>query len=253
MSPVHRRSFLALSLRRGGSLLLSFAGLSGFVRSSVARENSGSRLEAASKSESQKPTHAGGKEPAVLSEEALFDGVSLKGWTRTEFGAGGEVRVENGVIVVEAGEELSGFQSTGTPPTQNYEIGLEARRMSGLDFFCAITFPVGGSYLTFVVGGWGGATVGLSSINGEDASHNETTSYRGFKDQEWVAVRLRVEPERIQAWLNEERVVNVDTTGKKLSLRPGEIEISKPLGIATFRTEAEFRNLRLRRLAPRRS
>jgi hypothetical protein len=185
---------------------------------------------------------------AQTAEGSLFDGKSLKGWRRTEFGAGGEVRVENGVIVVEAGEELSGFQFVETPPTQNYEIELEARRINGLDFFCAITFPVGDTFLTFVVGGWGGATVGLSSINRADASQNETTSYRGFKDKEWYAIRLRVEPERIQAWIKEERVVNVDIRGKELGLRPGEIEISKPLAIATFRTEAEFRNLRLRRL-----
>jgi hypothetical protein len=231
MSPFPRRDFLIRTLRFGGMIFpLWTLGL--FKRPGLIAAD-GSKLGER-------------KEEGM---ESLFDGSTLSGWTRSEFGAGGEVRVENGVIVVEAGEELSGFQSTGNPPKLDYELSLEARRMSGLDFFCAITFPVGDRHLTFVVGGWGGATVGISSINGEDASHNETTSYRGFKDKEWYTIRLRVEAAQIQAWINRERVVNVQTRGKELSLRPGEIEISKPLGIATFRTGAEFRKLCLRRLS----
>ncbi|MEI6712901.1 MAG: DUF1080 domain-containing protein [Verrucomicrobiota bacterium] len=179
----------------------------------------------------------------------LFDGKSLKGWKKSEFSGGNDVRVEDGVIIVEAGEELCGFQVEGKFPTDHYEFEVEAQRRSGLDFFCTITFPVRDRFLSLVIGGWGGSTIGLSSIDHHDASANETTSQRQFKDKVWYRIRLRVSGETIQAWIDNERVVNLDTTGKELSLRPGEIEISCPFGISTFRTEAAFRNLRLKRLS----
>jgi hypothetical protein len=48
----------------------------------------------------------------------------------------------------------------------NYEIKLEAKKVTGNDFFCGMTFPVGDSFCSFIVGGWGGPVVGLSSIDG---------------------------------------------------------------------------------------
>jgi hypothetical protein len=130
----------------------------------------------------------------------------------------------------------------------NYEISLEAKRRSGLDFFCGLTFPVGKTHLTFVVGGWGGSTVGLSSINHQDASQNDTSKTRFFKDEQWYRIRVRVESQRVRAWIDTELMADVDTRGKELGLRPGEIELSVPLGIATFRTSSSFRDIKLRRL-----
>jgi hypothetical protein len=178
----------------------------------------------------------------------LFDGKTLQGWKRTDFGGGGDASVEAGLLVVERGEDLSGVTFTGKPPVMQYEVELEAQRRAGLDFFCGLTFPVEKKHLTLVIGGWGGNVVGLSSIEREDAAHNETTSSRTFEDNRWYKIRLRVEPRRIQAWIDKDRVVDLDTHQKELDLRPGEIDLSIPLGIATFRTTAAFRNIRLRRL-----
>ncbi len=177
---------------------------------------------------------------------SLFDGKTLEGWKHTPFGGGAEAEVENGLLQVEAGEELSGVQYTKPVPRMSYEVSMEAMRRNGLDFFCGLTFPVGEKHMTFVVGGWGGSTVGLSSIDKLDASQNETNKIRFFKDNQWYKIRLRVEPERIQAWIDREQVVDVNTKGKALDLRPGEIEISVPFALATFRTAASFRNIRLR-------
>ncbi len=182
--------------------------------------------------------------------ESVFDGKSLGGWKRTEFGGGGEVRVEDSVLIVDQGEELSGFNWTRGFPKMNYEVELEAQRRTGLDFFCAVTFPVNERFVTFVVGGWGGSTVGISSINKQDASQNETSTIRHFKDNRWYKIRVRVEPSHLQAWIDDERVVDLDTRGKELDLRTGEIDLSVPLGISTFRTTAAFRELKLRRISP---
>jgi hypothetical protein len=92
--------------------------------------------------------------------------------------------------------------------------------------------------------------VGISSINKQDASQNETSTIRHFKDKRWYKIRVRVEPTQIQAWIDEERVVDLDIRGKELDLRTGEIDLSVPLGISTFRTTAAFRELKLRRISP---
>ena len=186
--------------------------------------------------------------PAVARWESIFDGKSLAGWKRTDFGGGGEPCVEEGLLVVDQGEELSGVNWTGAFPKMNYEIELEAQRRTGLDIFCAVTFPVNEKFVSFIVGGWGGSTVGISSVNRKDASQNETSTIRYFKDNRWYKIRVKVEADRIQAWIDEERVVDLDTKGKELDLRPGEIDLSVPLGIATFRTTAAFKALRFRRL-----
>lgn len=180
--------------------------------------------------------------------ESLFDGKTLGRWKQTPFGGGAEPEVESGVLRVESGEELSGVHWTGPLPKIGYELSLEAQRRSGLDFFCGLTFPVGEKHLTFVVGGWGGSTVGLSSIDHQDASQNATSQTRYFKDNQWYRIRVRVELERVRAWIDAELMADVDTRGKELGLRPGEIELSVPLGIATFRTSASFREIKLSRL-----
>ncbi|HYE31148.1 MAG TPA: DUF1080 domain-containing protein [Methylomirabilota bacterium] len=180
----------------------------------------------------------------------IFDGQSLASWKVTDFAGGGEVAVKDGSISMQPGTALTGVTYTNNFPKVNYEIVVEARKVQGQDFFAAITFPVKDSHATFVQGGWGGSLVGLSSIDGADASENETTTFREFKEGVWHKFRVRVSEGRIQCWIDDDRVVNVITTERKISMRPGEIELSAPLGIASFRCESEIRKVEARTLAP---
>ena len=178
----------------------------------------------------------------------LFDGKTMKGWKLTDFGGHGEVKVEDGRIVLGAGNDITGVNYTSDVPKMNYEVELEASRIDGSDFFCGLTIPYGDAFCTFVVGGWGGTLVGLSSINGDDASENETTQFKKFETGHWYRVRVRMTPEKIEAWLDNEQMVNVSTKGKKISMRPGEIELSEPFGIASYRTDAALRDIKIRKL-----
>ncbi|MBM3494525.1 MAG: DUF1080 domain-containing protein [Armatimonadetes bacterium] len=184
----------------------------------------------------------------------LWDGRTLGQWRRTEFAGGGEVRIDptfrNGppAIVVAAGATLSGFNWTGEAPTAGYEIALDFMKIEGGDFACGLTFPVADAHATLVLGGWGGGTVGISSIDGMDASENETATWIAFPENRWFSVRMRVTPGRLQAWLDDKQIVDQDITGRRISLRHGEISRSTPLGVSTFQTSAAFRNIRLRRL-----
>ena len=87
-------------------------------------------------------------------------------------------------------------------------------RMQGNDFFASLTFPVGDSFATWVTGGWGGDIVGISSIDGWDASDNETRSYFNFENGRWYALRLQVTDDTIKAWIDDQPIVNVDIAGR---------------------------------------
>lgn len=185
----------------------------------------------------------------------LFDGKSLAGWKETDFFGAGKVTVENGQIIIGAGV-LTGInwaQPSPPFPTTNYEIRIEAARLKGNDFFAGITFPVGDSYCTWINGGWGGEVVGLSSINGADASRNETTFSRKFELGRWYTLRLRVTPSRISAWIDDDLEIDVSIEKKWISLREGEIDRSIPFGIATYATVGAVRKIEWRPLTPPKS
>ena len=179
--------------------------------------------------------------------KSLFDGKTISGWKKTAFGGEGEVEVKDGQIIIAAGNPMSGITFTGEFPKTGYEISLDAKRMGGSDFFCGLTFPVGENPCSFIVGGWGGGVVGLSSIDGSDASENETTKYQEFESDRWYKVRLRVTTEKIEAWLDDKQMVNLPLADRRISIRL-EVELSRPLGIATYSTSAALRDIKVRRV-----
>lgn len=185
---------------------------------------------------------------AQQAERLLFDGKTLEGWKVTEFAGHGEVKVENGELILGFGEVLTGVTWKGEAvPRENYEVQLQAKRVDGTDFFCGLTFPVGDDPCSFILGGWGGGLIGLSSLNGADASENETTQYQELKNNRWYDVRVRVTTKQIQVWLDKEQIIDVDRTKQEISIRT-EVELSKPLGIASYQTTAALRNITLRQL-----
>jgi hypothetical protein len=180
-------------------------------------------------------------------EISLFDGRTLGSWKPTDFGGQGEVCVKDGAIYLGMGNYMTGVTWTGPVVRMNYEITLDAMRVQGHDFFCGLTFPVADNPCTLILGGWGGNVCGLSSLDHFDASENETTRLITFETGRWYHVRLRVAPNRIQAWLDGESLVDVDTTGRKIGIR-FEVDLSQPLGIATYSTAGAIRNIRLKPL-----
>lgn len=180
---------------------------------------------------------------------ALFDGKTLKGWKSTNFGGEGEVFVRDGSLVMEMGSDLTGitWQDAKVIPRSNYEITFQAQRVDGFDFFCGLTLPIQKGYASLICGGWGGGVCGLSSINSYDASENETTSYREFKAKQWYRFRIRVTDKQINAWIDEDEIVDIPITDQKFSVRI-EVEASKPLGFCTWQTTGALKDIKLRKL-----
>ena len=180
----------------------------------------------------------------------LFDG-SLDNWAKTDFGGQGEIEVRDGRIMLEAGSPLTGITWKGKAPMRvDYELELRAERVDGNDFFCCLTFPVGDEHLSLVLGGWGGSLVGISSLDGRDASDNETMQMIALEDRHAYTVRVRVRREHLECFLDGKRVVNVSLEGRELSLRPEVLEC-RPLGVCAFATRAAFDSIRWRPLNPR--
>jgi len=196
---------------------------------------------------------------------SLFDGESLKNWQvadKDSFQTHGAVEVKDGAITLRSGQPFTGIQWTGKDvPKENFEVEVEARRTQGIDIFCGLTVPVGKSHVTLVLGGWGDSVVGLSSINDRNASDNETTKVKSFKNDQWYKVRLRVTGDRIQAWIEGEKevggkkvtevekVVDVERGDRKFTIYE-QLEPLRPLGFFSWETEGALRAIRLRPVKP---
>jgi hypothetical protein len=185
---------------------------------------------------------------AIKDSTFLFDGRTLDGWEITNFGPQGPVSVSGGSIILGMGEGCTGITWKKSFPSVNYEVNLEAKRISGNDFFCGMTFPCGKDPCTLIVGGWGGTTVGLSCINKLDAAENSTTTLMKFDKDRWYHIRLIVTENIISAWIDSSKVVDFTIGSNKLTVRP-EVELSKPFGIASWNTTAALKDIRVTSIA----
>ncbi|MCX7428631.1 MAG: DUF1080 domain-containing protein [Planctomycetia bacterium] len=189
------------------------------------------------------------KKPDPHAWKSLFDGKTLDGWKVPVFGGDGEVKVADGTIVLGLGQGVTGATWQGKPPRTNFELSLEGVRLDGNDFFATTTFPVGESYCSLVVGGWGGTVVGISNVDYYDAGDNVTTKFFDFKKNRWYTIRIRVSDARIEAWIDKEQLVDLPREGHKFNTR-FEVDANQPLGVASWCTKGAVRNIRLRLLKP---
>jgi len=204
---------------------------------------------------------------------SLFDGTTLDGWTVSKLDADKKIEIQDGCIIVGRDDLASGIKYDKPFPKSNYEILYQAKRVKGYDFFGTITFPVKESHCSFITGGWSGYVIGLSSINGYDASENETTAFHDFKDKQWYQFRVRVSDDRITVWCYpvgkdgkvieapkddpkagdaarkeiEKPKVDLALKDKNLSTRL-EVTFFKPLGFSTWNTEGHLRDIKYREL-----
>jgi hypothetical protein len=181
---------------------------------------------------------------------SLFDGKTLNGWKQLDNDDMSGVEVSNGALRLKVGDPITTVIWTGEDlPKVNYELTMEARRVDGADFFATVTFPVKESTCSLVLGGWGGGLVGLSSLDGADASENETTEYVEFKKDQWYKILVRVTETHIQAWIDDRKIVDVDYSDRIVSVRI-EMARARPVALSSYQTIGEVRNIRVTPITP---
>lgn len=166
-------------------------------------------------------------------------------WEPCRFGGDGEVTLAADHIHLGVGDPLTGVRCGTQLPRENFEIELEARRTSGFDFFCGLTFPIGEGHASLILGGWAGGIAGLSSIDGQDASDNATKRLMHFDNDRWYRVRVRVDSEQVRAWVDDKEIISHPRGDHRFDIR-SEMDPSLPLGVAAFQCDAELRNFRWR-------
>ncbi|MBK8093937.1 MAG: hypothetical protein IPK32_18695 [Verrucomicrobiaceae bacterium] len=186
--------------------------------------------------------------PAAKRQWRLFDAPHAAAWKSAGVVGEGKSALVDGELTLSTGEPMTcmrmeAFQAPAFP-TQRYRIEFETMRTEGADFFGSLTFPVRGrDHLTLILGGWGGSLVGLSSIDGEDASNNSTRGNLDFVNGRWYRVKIELRDEEVQVWIDGRLYVNTNLRGREASLRPGDIESCRPLGFATYLSACRVRGL----------
>lgn len=169
-------------------------------------------------------------------------------WEVCRFGGEGPVAIEGKQITLGYGDPMTGVRWSGEFPRDRYELRMEARRTEGFDFFCGTTFPVGEEgKCSLILGGWGGGVLGLSSIDGQDASSNATTQFKTFDNGQWYKIRIRVTPERIKCWIDGNVWVDQPRGDHEFDIRY-EMDPTVPMGLANYQCRSEIRNIEFRRL-----
>ncbi len=196
------------------------------------------------------------KDSLKINRWDLFSSALIGKWQEAQLEkSGGIVREANGITLNE-GSPMTGivFPSwlKDSLPVVDYAINYEAMRVSGSDFFGSVTFPVRDekTFATFVLGGWGGSQVGISCIDGYDASENTTGSSQRFENEKWYRVRIEIREKELRVLLNGRPIIQTNIAGRTLNLRGGEIAKCAPFGFATYGTTGRVRGCVIERMPP---
>jgi hypothetical protein len=191
--------------------------------------------------------------PAVT-EAPWISGDTLGDWQPLDLPSQAKVNVENGELHLGRGDGVSGVKYIGKRPIPvvDYELTWEGKKVDGVDFFAAVTFPVRdlSTCATFINGGWGGGVTGISCIDDLAANENNTTALVTYEDGKWYRFRLQVSAEMMTAYVDDKQVLKTLIKDKKISLRSGDIEACAPFGFASYMTKGAVRNIQFRKLAP---
>jgi hypothetical protein len=179
---------------------------------------------------------------------SLFDGRALDGWRAVSLfpgdGPPGRVQVRDGQIILSPGSPYTGIVWAGEFPTADYEVVIEAKRLGGSQDFCSMTFPVGGSRCTLLVGA-GTDLVRLKLVDGD--YFDGLSPPGGFDEDRWYRVSLRVTRSRLEVWIDEHEAIALERTGHELTTAPS-FDLVKPFGVNSYETTAAIRRIELRRL-----
>lgn len=87
----------------------------------------------------------------------------------------------------------------------------------------------------------------LALVDGILGHVNPTFMRMDFQRDRWYRVRLRVTQARIEAWIDDKKVITIETAARRFTL-DGRDEPLRPLGLHSWGSTTALRDIRLRRL-----
>lgn len=180
---------------------------------------------------------------------------TMADWQTINFGGEGDVYFKDGALNLDYGNPLTGATYKRDPALifgeslDNYVITLDAMRVEGVDMFLGVTFPVGTEgHVSLVLGGWAGAITGLSNLDNLNASENVTTQYHAFEDKRWYKIKIMVTDKKIQCWLDDKQLVDVNRADYKKYDTHGAVIDTKPFGLFSYDTWGKVKDAKVWKL-----
>jgi hypothetical protein len=173
---------------------------------------------------------------------SLFDGKTLAGWEAARGGhflgnVADRLSVADGSIAIGASTEGTGVRCTQDLPTTGYELTFEVNAIEGSKWAGSALFPLGGGAGLWEIrtGDGGPALLARSAAEGlKDVRSQPFAMANGT----WYRFRLRVDAERVQAWINDQQVFDCPRRGYDFGFFTGS------------GAKAKIRNIRIQALAP---
>jgi len=194
----------------------------------------------------------GAQDVQVGKWQSLFDGKTLNGWQAARGGhfkgnVAERISVADGCIVIGGVHAGTGVRCTRDIPRTGYELAFDVMCTQGGSSAGSLIFPVGETYSMWDIctGGGGPKLAATATHPGrQDAASRPFKAVNG----RWYRFRVRVERDRVQAWIDDEQVFDCPTQGYRFGHWAGW-NPARPLGFLTcYSSAAKVRNIRLRRL-----
>ena len=179
---------------------------------------------------------------------SLFDGKTLGAWQPVERFES-TASVEDGKLVLAARPEWNAIHWRVDVPREDYELTYETMRVLGSRDFGTLAFAIGGAtHCMLHIGTGEGNLAGLSNVDNKDYRSNGTAVPFPFENGRWYAVKLRVTAERVEAWVDGRKLVDMARAGHTFAPASHRLRDIKAFGLCSYNTAAAVRDIRLRRL-----
>ena len=77
--------------------------------------------------------------------------------------------------------------------------------------------------------------------------YDKLPQYEKLDRNKWYNIRVRVADGKVECWLDDKQMVDVDLKGKRISTRI-EVDANRPLGCCCYNVESALKDIKLRRL-----
>ncbi|MBM4039649.1 MAG: hypothetical protein FJ290_14165 [Planctomycetes bacterium] len=152
------------------------------------------------------------------------------------------------IVLMSRADIAAGLAYIWDFPKTDYELAFTAERIKGAGHSGSVVFPVGDAHCAWAIGDLGKLS-GLDMVDGKRHTDIENPTRKEIDlGNRSHRCRLRVAAERVEGWIDDDKVIDLPTKGHRLALSEG-YEPLRPFGFFTERhTSTVLSDIYLRRL-----